>query len=259
LKSNSKFAKKYFKRGASRFFAHAQKIILNTKAEGQAIRNFCRSEGVIIGDDKFVVVGQGIFLDDVVGGDGPRFRHKYNIEGPIVFQVGSKNYEKGSMNLVEAMKKVWDKGIQATLIFAGGANPDFDAYLQSLEKKYKEKLLNIDNIPEQDKWDLYDAGNIFSMVSKTDSFGIVYLEAWAYSKPVIGCKNEVIKEIIDDGDNGYLVEFDDTERLSDRIMSLLTNPERNKEMGKKGGEKLEEKYSWDRNLEKIGKIYRELI
>jgi glycosyltransferase involved in cell wall biosynthesis len=258
LNRKSKLGKKYFKKGASRFFAHAKKIILNTRAEGQAIKDFCRTEGVLLDDAKFEVVGQGIFLEEVEGGDGLRFRKKYNVEGPIVFQVGSKNYEKGSMSLIGAMKKVWDDGVEATLVFAGGANTEFDRYLDGLDGKYRERILNIDNIPEQDKWDLYDAGDIFSMVSKTDSFGIVYLEAWAYSKPVLGCKNDVIKEIIDDGENGYLVNFDDIETFSEKIKSLLANPEKKEKMGRKGREKLEERYTWDKNLKKIDRIYEGL-
>ena len=248
--------KKYFKKTAIPFFKHASKIILNTKAEGDAIMGFCKENGVDIEDEKFVVIGQGVFVEKIKGGDGNRFREKYNIQNDIVFQIGSKNVDKGSINLIKAMIKCWNEGIDSTLVFGGGYSREFTEYIESLDGKYRERVLNIDNISEEDKWDLYDAGSIFSMVSKTDSFGIVYLEAWVYGKPVLGCNNVAIREVITDGKDGYLLPFDDVEGISKKMKYLLNNIKKRDEIGNNGRKKVLERYNWEKNLKKVANIYR---
>lgn len=247
--------KKYYKRTAVPFFEHASKIILNTKQEGEAIYDFCKDNGVELNKDKFLVLGQGVYLDKIMGGNGKRFRDKYNLKYPIVFQMGAKTKEKGSFDLVESMKLVWDSGKNVHLVFAGLNSKDFDFYLKSLDEKYRKNILNIDNIPEEEKWDLFDAGDIFSMVSKTDSFGIVYLEAWAYSKPVLACRNDVMDEIFDDGKDGYLLEYGNTKEIAEKIVELLEDEKRRKEMGDIGRRKVEEKYDWKKVMKKVDEIY----
>ncbi|MFH1547378.1 MAG: glycosyltransferase family 4 protein, partial [bacterium] len=192
-------------------------------------------------------------------GDGEKFRKNYKLKYPIVFQVGSKNEEKGSYNLVEAMKNIWDKNIRAHLVFAGMKREEFSNYLDSLEEKYRKWIVNIDDISDEEKWDLFAAGDIFSMVSKTDSFGIVYLEAWSNRIPVIGCNNEAIKQVISNDKDGYLLDFDDIQGISRKIEYLLEDESERKRMGENGREKVERKYDWKKNLDNLGKLYKELI
>lgn len=250
--------KKYLRKSAIPFFEHASKIILNTKSEGDAIFGYCKENGVEIDKKKFVVVGQGVFLNQISQGNGERFRKKYKVQNNIVFQVGSKNFEKGSISLINAMIKCWDKGLDVTLVFGGGYNEEFSRYIENLNEEYSGKIINIDNISEEEKWNLFDAGHIFSMVSKTDSFGIVYLEAWAYSKPVLACENEVMREVISNNRDGYLIPFDDTDKMANRVEFLLNNPLERKKMGENGKKKVKEKYDWEKNLNKIGEIFDNL-
>lgn len=250
--------KKYLKKTVIPFFEHSSKIILNTKSEGDAIFGYCKKNGVEIDKKKFVVVGQGVFLNQISQGNGERFRNKYKIQNDIVFQVGSKSFEKGSISLINAMIKCWDKDLDVTLVFGGGYNEEFSKYIENLKEEYKSKILNIDNISDEEKWDLFDAGHIFSMVSKTDSFGIVYLEAWTYSKPVFACENKVMREVISNNEDGYLIPFDDTDKMANKIEYLLNNPSERKKMGENGKKKVKEKYDWEKNLNKIGEIFDNL-
>lgn len=255
---DERLSRKYLKKTALPFFMHADKIILNTEFEGEAIKNFAKRYGKEIKDDKFLVTGQGVFIDKISGGDGGKFSEKYGLEYPIVFQVGSKNEEKGSYTLIEAMKKLWDKNKKAHLVFAGMPREEFSDYIDSLDEKYKKWILNIDKPTDEELWDLYDAGDIFSMVSKTDSFGIVYLEAWTYEIPVIGCNTEAIKQVVDNEKDGFLIEYDDDSALAEKIGLLLDDKKLREQMGIAGREKVENKYDWNKNLKKLGDMYESL-
>ena len=159
------------------------------------------------------------------------------------------------MNLVESMKLVWDSGIKCHLVFGGQYSEDFSKYLEGVEGKYRENILNIDNISDEEKFDVFDACNIFSMISKTDSFGIVYLEAWAYGKPVLACNNEALSEIISNGVDGYLLKFDDIRVIGNTIENLLKDEKVAKHMGMEGRKKVEEKYDWSKGIKLLDYTY----
>jgi len=247
--------KKYLRKSILPFFERADKIVLNTEVEGKHIYEFCKKNGVVIDKEKFILVGQGVFLDQISVGKGRKFREKYPLKYPIVFQIGSKTFDKGSFNLIKAMKLVWDKGVECHLVFGGQQNQEFSEYIENLDSKYKKWILNIDNISDPDKWDLYDAGDIFSMVSKTDSFGIVYLESWVYKTPVLGCNNDAIREVINNNKDGFLLDFNDIRGISEKIQYLLNNKTERLQMGENGYSKVKKKYDWKKNLEKMKDIY----
>ena len=76
------------------------------------------------------------------------------------------------------------------------------------------------------------------MPSRTDSFGIVYLEAWLNGVPVIGARAGGVPEVITDGVDGYLVDFGDVAALANRIELLLRRPEAARAMGEAGRRKV---------------------
>jgi glycosyltransferase involved in cell wall biosynthesis len=69
--------------------------------------------------------------------------------------------------------------------------------------------------------------------STQESFGGVYVEAWSFGKPVIGCNIPAVAEIITDGVNGYLVS-QSLKQIGDRICHLLLNPTQATAMGAAG-------------------------
>lgn len=259
LNEKDKLRKKYLRKSIVPFFRRADLIILNTEAEGEEIKSFCLKYGVDIPEEKFKVIGQGVYIDKVTGGSGERFRKKYSIKGPIVFQIGTKTEDKGSFDLIRSMKILWDEGVKSKLVFGGASNEDHSRFIENLAEKYRKNILSIDDISEEDKLDLYDAGDIFSMVSKTDSFGIVYLEAWANKKPVLACDNSVMKSLITNQEDGFLVKFGDTEGLAKYLKLLLNSSELRKEIGEKGYRKVVGKYDWNSNLSRLSTLYKNIL
>ena len=73
----------------------------------------------------------------------------------------------------------------------------------------------------QIKQDLLAATDIFVLPSRIDSFGIVFLEAWAYGKPVIGGNAGGIPDVIAHGHDGLLVDYGDVDGLADAMRTLL--------------------------------------
>ncbi len=59
------------------------------------------------------------------------------------------------------------------------------------------------------------------MPSRSDAFGIAFLEAWAAGKPVIGANIGATPEVIRNGIDGFLVEFDNPRDIAEKVVKLL--------------------------------------
>jgi phosphatidylinositol alpha-1,6-mannosyltransferase len=104
----------------------------------------------------------------------------------------------------------------------------------------------------------YSACEIFALPSRGEGFGLVYLEAMACGKPVIGGAHGGAPEVIEDGKTGYLVHHGDTVQLATSIETLLANPEMACEMGKRGKERVEHEFRFNIFAKSLKKILREL-
>ena len=91
----------------------SDKVIVQTRIE----QNYLVTRGV--SEAKMVKVGPGVNADEVLGGSGHRFREKCNIKSPVVFQLGAQAYDKGSQHTIEAMRQLWERGHDASLVLAG--------------------------------------------------------------------------------------------------------------------------------------------
>jgi glycosyltransferase involved in cell wall biosynthesis len=83
------------------------------------------------------------------------------------------------------------------------------------------------------------------MPSRTDSFGIVFLEAWANAKPVIAAAAGGVVEVVEHERTGLLVEFGNVEQLSASIQRLSQDRNLAASLGSNGFEQLKSGCTWD--------------
>ena len=110
---------------------------------------------------------------------------------------------------------------------------------------------HLGQLSEEEKWDAVDAADVVALPSRTESFGIVFLEAWARGKPVIGARAGAVPQVINDGDDGLLVEFGDAAGLAEALEKLLDAPAQAAEMGQRGREKVLQMYTWDHQYARL--------
>jgi glycogen(starch) synthase len=168
------------------------------------------------------------------------------------------SHDKGTMHLLEAMRRLRQSGRLVDLAFAGTILAPFQRYLATLPTKEWEWLHVLGPVSEEEKRDLLAAADVFAMPSRTDSFGIVYLEAWLYGKPVIGARTWGVSDVIADGHDGLLVPFGDVPALAKAIAELLDDPQRRSEMGKRGQRKVLQYHTWEVKYPHVRDLYRSL-
>lgn len=194
-------------------------------------------------------IDPSIFLKPSISGD--RFRCKYNFGSqPIVLTVSRKNPGKKYDMIIRAMKGVREKIYDAVLVMIG---PDDDNI------QYDEEFFYyLGRVDEEILADAYDACNVFAMMSESESFGMVFCEAWSRKKPVIGNKHcGAVSSLIDHENDGILCSNED--ELIDALSRLLLEPNISSKMGNRGFEKVMKSYTWDTITEKINMIYTNLL
>ena len=95
-------------------------------------------------------------------------------------------------------------------------------------------------------------------ISHYENFGQTILEAAATGLPIISTSVGVARELVEDGENGYLVDDDNPAMIADRVNRLL-DIDRRKRCGKRLKELVKERYSWGRIIDGYVKMYEEII
>ena len=226
-------------------------IIAQTPTEA----DFLKAHGA---GGRIEVVGPGITPEVLAGGDGSRFRAAHGITGPMVLALGSMSEDKGTTHVVEAVHRLWQSGQALSLVLAGAVLDPFRAFLDRLPPDTRQRIHLLGPIDEAEKRDALAAATLLAMPSRTDSFGIVYLEAWCYGKAVIAARTWGVMDLIDDGVDGLLVPFGAPEDLATALARLLAEPARAAAMGDRGREKALH-HTWARKGAQVEAVYRALV
>jgi glycogen(starch) synthase len=233
----------------------ADRVIVQTGIEGRILT------GLGVPPERIVRLGMGVNLEETQGGDGARFRAQHGIDGPVVTFMGVLTDDKGIVHLLRAMQHLWGKGSDATVVIAGRpmVPSSFERAYAGLPEDQRLQTRRLGLVDGQLKQDMLAATDLFAMPSQIDSFGIVYLEAWAYGVPVIGCRAGGVPDVIDDRKDGMLVDYGDEAGLAMAIEGLLADPEGRRAMGRRGRAKVEAHYTWNQIYRGLAAVYQELV
>jgi phosphatidyl-myo-inositol dimannoside synthase len=119
------------------------------------------------------------------------------------------------------------------------------AYLEqvAVENEVTDSVVFQGLLAHADLINEYRQADVFVLPSQREGFGLVFLEAMAYAKPVIAQRAAAAVEVISDGQTGILVE--DDQGLAAAMISVLSEPNRAIAMGRAGLERVHEIYSFD--------------
>jgi glycosyltransferase involved in cell wall biosynthesis len=154
-----------------------------------------------------------------------------------------KAFDKGSQTLVEAMKLAWARGSNAWLVMAGPSLSTFDDFIRTVGTNCP-RLLNLPPFDEAQKRDLLALSTIVAQPSRVESLGLVLIEAWANSKPVVAADIAVSRELIALCGGGITVPFGQAEQLASAVENLLGDAALRQRMGA-GGYEMSSQYDGD--------------
>jgi len=215
----------------------------------------------IVEDDKIAVVNPGV--EQRTTHNAQRIinlKKKYNLEGKkILLQVGRLVKRKGVNKTLKALPQVWEEVPELIYIIAGDGPEIFNIKYSILNIKDKNKIILINKASDQELTALYELCDIFIMPSRDmdgdfEGFGIVYLEANLRDKPVIAGDSGGVRDAVEDGVNGLLVDPNSADEISKAIVRLCKDNELRLELGRQGKERAMRDFSWEKQTEKLKQI-----
>lgn len=172
----------------------------------------------------------------------------------IILNIGELLPNKNQKMAIHAMRKVIDTYPEAVLLIAGNGPEK-----ERLEKEIFDSGLSGHVILLGYCTNLEEYQNIADLLvacSIREGLPLNVIEAMLSENPVVATRNRGHNDLIDDGNNGYLVEQNDEDMMADRIVEILNNDCLREKMGI-SARKVAERFSFDVVEKELEKIYFE--
>jgi glycosyltransferase involved in cell wall biosynthesis len=180
-------------------------------------------------------------------------------QSPHVLFLGQLKRRKGYDTLARAMPLVLEK-LPSTMFLFAGQNPANAGHLEEIcrENGTIEHLALLGRVGEEEKVRLMRSADCLVYPTRYESFGLPPLEAMAAGCPVVASRIPVVSEMIQDGENGVLVEPESPEALAEGIVRVLTDRELRGRLVA-GGKRTLGRYEEGEIMERIMGLYGELV
>lgn len=209
--------------------------------------------------DRIHVVGLGVDVDRFARANGSAIRARYGLDdAPVVGFIGRQARYKGVDVLVRAMTSVWDRCPNAYLVLAGSRTEfshEVEQLVEALPTAKRDRVIIAYDFSEEEKPQWFAACDVFVTVSTDESFGIVFVEAWACGKPVIGGRINAVECVIREGEDGFLVPCREPAPLASAIERLLGDEALRTRLGRNGYAKVRAEHDWPMVTDKVHDIY----
>lgn len=210
---------------------------------------------------KAEVIPTGLQQHSFQEADGQAFRLKYDIplERPMLLFVGRVAFEKNISFLLEMTKVLIAKHPDVLLVVTGQgpAEESLHQLAQDLELGNHIKFIGyLDRNTELNA--CYQAADLFVFASKSETQGLVLLEAMAQGTPVVAIAELGTASILIEG-MGAFIAPDDVEGFSERVHQLLLHPEQRYELGKSALSYASENWTAKLQAERMLHFYHHLI
>src|SRR5205085_12337623 len=202
-------------------------------------------------------------------------RHGIDPKRPYLLFVGRIARQKGIIHLVRAIPFM-DADFPIVLCAGAPDTPEIanemKEALAAAQKKRKDIFWIEEMLDRPAVIELYSHAAVFCCPSIYEPFGIINLEAMACETAVVASAVGGIKEVVVDGETGFLVPVEFVEGtfklkeaekysrdLATRINQLMKDPQLREKFGKAGRKRAAEFFSWTKIAEKTTALYRSLV
>jgi alpha-maltose-1-phosphate synthase len=195
---------------------------------------------------------------------------------PFVLFVGRIARQKGIIHLVNAIKYM-DPGFQVVLCAGAPDTPEIAEEMKRAvgeAQSKREGVIWIDKMVTKDVvYQLYTHAAVFVCPSIYEPFGIINLEAMACETAVVAAAVGGIKEVVVDGETGFLVPLEQMQTspfepvdpdkfsrdMAEKINRLMADEPLRKKFGEAGRRRAVDKFSWATIAAETKKMYESLL
>lgn len=231
-----------------------------------------------VSEERLSVIHNGIDLSEYSASKNPEVLRSLGVDPdrPYVLFVGRITRQKGIIHLVRAIRYL-DPGFQVVLCAGAPDTPEIAAEMQQAIASAREhhgEIVWIEKmVSRPEAIVLYSSASVFVCPSIYEPFGIINLEAMACGTPVVASAVGGIKEVVVDGETGFLIPLEQMKEspfeatdpaafasdLASKINLLMADPALASQMGAAGRKRAEELFGWDAIARKTERLYAKLL
>jgi glycosyltransferase involved in cell wall biosynthesis len=190
---------------------------------------------------------------------------KHKTEIPLILSVGRYCEKKGFPYLIEACRQLKQQGhkFQCDIVGYGPLQAELEQLIADLDVADVVSLAG--KMTQDELVKVYQRASIFvlpcQVMENGDRDGIpnVLLEAMAMEIPVVSTDISGIGELVESGENGFLVPEKNPPALADALEKLLTQPELSAQFGKAGRQRVLQQFSLERNVSEIRELFDRML
>jgi alpha-maltose-1-phosphate synthase len=230
-----------------------------------------------VDSERIHVIHNGIDLNQYRKVDSTVALKRYGIDAkkPYVLFVGRITRQKGFQHLIRAIQFM-DRDFQIVLCAAAPDTPGMAQEMKTAVEEAKAHRPGIiwinEMVDQKTARELYSHAGVFVCPSIYEPFGIINLEAMACETAVVASAVGGIKEVVVDGETGFLVPLEQMKEspfeatnpekfardLAARINQLMRDQQLRERFGDAGRKRAEENFSWTAIAAKTKKLYETL-
>jgi glycosyltransferase involved in cell wall biosynthesis len=183
---------------------------------------------------KASVIPTGLQAASFAESDGLSFKHKYGIENsrPMLLYVGRVAYEKNIPFLFEMTKILAERYPNVLLVIAGEGPAEKSLRQLAVTLKIEDNVKFIGYLDRSTELNAcYKSADVFVFSSKSETQGLVLLEAMAQGTPVVGIAELGTASILVEGE-GALIALEDANAFSQKVASLIDDREKRDVLGR---------------------------
>jgi len=223
------------------------------------------------------VIHNGIDLEEYRKVDSTEALARYGIDfnEPYLLFVGRITRQKGIIHLIRAIQFM-DRRFQIVLCAAAPDTPEIAEEMKNAVERLKTQRSDIiwidEMVDRKTANELYSHAAVFCCPSIYEPFGIINLEAMACETAVVASAVGGIKEVVVDGETGFLVPLEQMKEspfeplnpekfardLAARINQLMADPTLREKFGKAARKRAQEKFSWSAIAQSTKTLYESL-
>ncbi len=180
----------------------------------------------------------------------------------VILNVGRLVERKGFDSVIKALSRVLEQEPAALYVIVGEGVDRERLHHLAQEQGVAENVRMVGAISDEELARWYTQCELFVMPSRelsnrdVEGFGIAFIEASSFGKPVVGGTSGGVSDAVIDGRTGFLVEASDLDMLSGAMLRLLSDTARAQELGEQGRVRVRSEFRWrvqaDRLAELIG-------
>jgi glycosyltransferase involved in cell wall biosynthesis len=180
-----------------------------------------------------------------------------------VLYVSRLEVRKGALTLLDAVPGVLSDVPNVEFLVAGKDRPEapggqlFADYFRTAYGCFADHVRFLGFVSDEEVQRLYQQCDVFAVPSNYESFGLVFLEAMSWGKPVVGCRAGGMPEVIADGETGFLVEPGDVAGLGDLLARLCRDAGERQRLGDAARRRAVQHFSRARMAEQTVELLRD--